>query len=304
MRRRRRLNIRGKIAVGILISTMVLLIVLMIGKSEKGEARESNSSKEDNSFEVLEISSDSVLDFSETPLNQSIIKRANEEREDARKKEFTKQNKKDLYENVIYLTFDDGTSDVSEQLLDMLDEYEMKATFFLLGLKIKEQPEIAIRMKSDGHGLALHGITHDVKKIYNSYSSPTEEMKEAQSIIEGITGEHTELIRLPYGSIPYLTEEMRYILDQSEFKVWDWNVDSLDWKFKDEQYVLHTIKEIESVKQSGEAPVVLLHDKQETVQHLPKLLSYIKEQGYKTKILTNDMTPITFPCEGRCRPVN
>lgn len=304
MRRRRRLNIRGKIAVGILISTMVLLIVLMIGKSEKGEARESNSSKEDNSFEVLEISSDSVLDFSETPLNQSIIKRANEEREDARKKEFTKQNKKDLYENVIYLTFDDGTSDVSEQLLDMLDEYEMKATFFLLGLKIKEQPEIAIRMKSDGHGLALHGITHDVKKIYNSYSSPTEEMKEAQSIIEGITGEHTELIRLPYGSIPYLTEEMRYTLDQSEFKVWDWNVDSLDWKFKDEQYVLHTIKEIESVKQSGEAPVVLLHDKQETVQHLPKLLSYIKEQGYKTKILTNDMTPITFPCEGRCRPVN
>lgn len=283
---------------------MVLLIVLMIGKSEKGEARESNSSKEDNSFEVLEISSDSVLDFSETPLNQSIIKRANEEREDARKKEFTKQNKKDLYENVIYLTFDDGTSDVSEQLLDMLDEYEMKATFFLLGLKIKEQPEIAIRMKSDGHGLALHGITHDVKKIYNSYSSPTEEMKEAQSIIEGITGEHTELIRLPYGSIPYLTEEMRYTLDQSEFKVWDWNVDSLDWKFKDEQYVLHTIKEIESVKQSGEAPVVLLHDKQETVQHLPKLLSYIKEQGYKTKILTNDMTPITFPCEGRCRPVN
>ena len=64
------------------------------------------------------------------------------------------------------------------------------------------------------------------------------------------------------------------------------------------------IREIQKMEQKGVTPVVLLHDTQETIKHLPKLLSYIKEQGYQTKILTNDMPPLTFSCEGRCRPVN
>ena len=97
---------------------------------------------------------------------------------------------------------------------------------------------------------------------------------------------------------------MRYVLDQNAFKVWDWNVDSRDWKLKDERYVQHTIQEIQKKKQEGETPIILLHDKQETMKYLPELLSYIKRQGYKTKVLTSDMPPLTFPCEGRCRPIS
>jgi peptidoglycan/xylan/chitin deacetylase (PgdA/CDA1 family) len=97
---------------------------------------------------------------------------------------------------------------------------------------------------------------------------------------------------------------MRYLLDQNDFQVWDWNVDSRDWELKNERYVQHTIREIEKVKQAGETPIVLLHDKQQTVKHLPKLLTYIKSQGYKTKVLTNEMTALTFPCEGRCRTIS
>ena len=75
-------------------------------------------------------------------------------------------------------------------------------------------------------------------------------------------------------------------------------------ELKNERYVRHTIRKIEKVKQAGETPIVLLHDKQQTVKHLPKLLSYIKSQGYKTKVLTNEMTALTFPCEGRCRIIS
>ena len=112
----------------------------------------------------------------------------------------------------------------------------------MLGPKIKEHPEVVKRTHKEGFGLALHGITHDVGKIYSSPSAPSEEMIENQEILENITGISTDISRVPYGSIPYLTEEMRYLLDQNDFKVWDWNVDSRDWELKNERYVQHTIR--------------------------------------------------------------
>jgi peptidoglycan-N-acetylglucosamine deacetylase len=303
VRRRRRLNTRGKIALSILLTTMIVLISGLAGNNEK-KAVEKNDSNIENSLEILSFSSEPVVAFADSTLSQSIVERESEKREVARKKEVAKQNKIDQQENAIYLTFDDGPSNVTDPLMDILDDYQMKATFFMIGPKIKEYPEAVKRMHKEGFGLALHGITHDVEQIYSRKSAPLEEMTEDQEILENITGVHSELIRLPYGSIPYLTEDMRYLLDQNDFNVWDWNVDSLDWELKDERYVQHTIQEIQKMEQADVTPVVLLHDKQETIKHLPKLLSYIKEQGYQTKILTNDMPPLTFSCEGRCRPIS
>ena len=303
MRRRRRLNTRGKIALSILLTIMIVLLSGLVGNDEKKVVKE-NDSIIGNSLEMLSFSSEPVVAFADSTLSQSIIERESEKREVARTKEVAKQNKIDQQENAIYLTFDDGPSNVSDQLMDILNIYQMKATFFMVGPKIKEYPEVVKRMHKEGFGLALHGITHDVGKIYGSQSAPAEEMIENQEILENITGIRSDIIRLPYGSIPYLTEGMRYVLDQNAFNVWDWNVDSRDWELKDERYVQHTIQEIQKKVQAGETPVVLLHDKQETIKYLPELLSYIKRQGYKTKVLTNDMPPLTFQCEGRCRPIS
>ena len=303
MRRRRSLNIRGKIAVSVLLTIMIVLLSGLVGSDEMKTAKENDSNIE-NTVEMISFSTEPLAAFADSTLSQSIIKRENEKREVAREKEVAKQNKIDQQENAIYLTFDDGPTNVSDELMDILDDYQMKATFFMIGPKVKEYPEVVKRMHQEGFGLGLHGITHDVEKIYSSQSAPSEEMIENQEILEEVTGVSFELIRLPYGSIPYLTEDMRYVLDQNDFKVWDWNVDSLDWELNNERYVQHTIREIQKMEQTGLTPVVLLHDTQETIKHLPKLLSYIKEQSYQTKILTNDMPPLTFSCEGRCRPVN
>ncbi|WP_068677346.1 polysaccharide deacetylase family protein [Oceanobacillus sp. Castelsardo] len=300
---RRRLNTKGKIAISILLTIMILLLTGLVS-NDKMKAAKENDSNIENSLEMLSFSAEPVLAFSDSTLSQSIIDRENEKREVARKKEVAKQNEIDQQENAIYLTFDDGPSSVSDQLLDVLGDFQMKATFFMVGPRIREYPKIVKRMQKQGFGLGLHSITHDVGKIYSSQSSPSEEMIENRKILENITGVRSDVIRLPYGSIPYLTEAMRYLLDQNGFNVWDWNVDSLDWDFKDARYVQHTIQEIERMKQAGETPVVLLHDKHETIKHLPKLLSYIKKQGYQTKILTNDMAPLTFSCKGRCYSIN
>lgn len=302
MRGSKRLNTRGKMVVSILLTIMIILLSGLVSNDERKVAK-GNEANIGTSLEMVSFSFEPVVAFADSTLSQSIIARENEEREVVRQKEYAGQNKIDQQENVIYLTFDDGPSHVSEQLMDILDDYQMKATFFMMGPKMKEYPEVVKRMEKEGHGLALHGITHDAGKIYSSQSAPSEEMIEDQEILENITGVHSNIIRLPYGSIPYLTEGMRYILDQNDFIVWDWNVDSLDWELKDKRYIQHTIKEIQRMERSDEAPIVLLHDKKETVKYLPELLSYIKKQSYKAKVLTNGMPPLTFSCEGRCRPI-
>lgn len=303
VRRRKRLNTRGKIAVSILLTIMIVLLSGLAGHDEKKAINEGDFNIE-NSLDVLSFSSEPVAAFADSTLSQSIIEKESEEREAAREKEVARQNKIDQEEHAIYLTFDDGPTNVSDQLLDLLDEYEMKATFFMVGPRIEEYPEVVNRMHEEGFGLALHSMTHDAGKLYSSPSAPSEEMIENQKVLEDVTGVRSDLIRLPYGSIPYLTEDMRYILDQNDFIVWDWNVDSLDWELRDERYVQHTIEKIEKKEQEGKIPVVLLHDKPETIKYLPDLLSYIKKEGYKTKVLTSDMPPLTFSCDGRCYPAS
>ena len=300
MLRDRRLNTKGKVALSVFLT---ITIVLSFGLISNGE-KQNDVSDFKKSLQMLTFSSEPVVAFADSRLSQSIILKESEEKEAVRKKELAKQNLIDQQENAIYLTFDDGPSYFSNELLDILNQYEMNATFFMLGPNMKEHPEVVKRTHMEGFGLALHGITHDVAKLYSSPSAPSEEMIENQEIMESITGISTDISRVPYGSVPYLTEEMRYLLDQNDFQVWDWNVDSRDWELKNERYVQHTIREIEKVKQAGETPIVLLHDKQQTVKHLPKLLTYIKSQGYKTKVLTNEMTALTFPCEGRCRTIS
>ena len=280
---------------------MIVLISGMVSNNEQKSAKGKGSTTEE-SLELLAFSAEPVETFSNSRLSQSIIEQESKKREAARKKAIAKQNKLDLEENAIYLTFDDGPSKASDQLLNILNEYGMNATFFMLAPNIKKYPETVKRMHQEGHTLALHGVTHDVGKIYSSPSAPTEEMKETQEIIENITGIRTDTSPSPFDrSFPYLTEEMRFVLDQKDFIVWDWNVDSRDWEFRNQRYVQHTIQEIHKQHQAGVTPIVLLHDKPETIKHLPKLLSYIEKQGFQTKVLTNDLPPLTFPCEGRCR---
>lgn len=302
-RQRMKLNKRGKIALTFLLTMVFLLILGLFTNYDKNTAK----NRESNVVEAVEkisFTTEPVTPIVESVLGQSIILAENEKRENERVKAFEQQNKIDRKENVVYLTFDDGPTNVTGKLLDILNQYEMTATFFMVGPKIKEHPKIVKRMHKEGFGLALHGMTHDIHQVYRHPFAPSEEMAQAQEILEDITGVRSEVVRMPYGSIPYLTEEMRYVLQTNDFKIWDWNVDSLDWEFSNKQYVYHTIKEIEKVTQLGEAPVVLLHDREETVKHLPKLLTYLEKQGFQTKILTNDMAPYTFVCEGRCYAIN
>jgi len=194
----------------------------------------------------------------------------------------------------VYLTFDDGPSPVTGLLLDTLEKYHAHATFFMLENRMKLYPDSVTRLAEDGHGLGLHGVTHDKKKFYQSPESAVAEMKLAQSTLSNLTGITTELIRTPYGSKPYLTDEQKKAISEAGFIIWDWNVDSKDWYFRDERLVEYTINQIEKLTTKGIEPVILLHDNKYTVDCLPQLLSYLLDQQYEFGILDGNMEPVAF----------
>ncbi|MBM7643865.1 peptidoglycan/xylan/chitin deacetylase (PgdA/CDA1 family) [Scopulibacillus daqui] len=209
---------------------------------------------------------------------------------------------KQAHEKVVYLTFDDGPSPDVNKLMDTLNKYHAKATFFMLAPNIKKHPEAVKRMAKEGFGLGLHGVTHDPNKFYRSGKSALHEMEQDQKVLEDITGIKTHMVRTPYGSFPYLRESDRSLMESHGFKIWDWDIDSEDWELKSRQYVPKVINSLNSIEKAGRTPVILLHDHENsaTLKYLPELLSYLKQHHYKMKSLDDSMKPVTFQCHNRC----
>ena len=81
---------------------------------------------------------------------------------------------------VIYLTFDDGPSPLTGKFLDVLDKYNIKGTFFLVGNQIQSNAEVVKRLYDEGHGIGLHTYTHNYKAIYSNRNAFLMEMQKCQ----------------------------------------------------------------------------------------------------------------------------
>lgn len=193
----------------------------------------------------------------------------------------------------IYLTFDDGPNKYTPQLLDILKKNNVQGTFFLLNDSIKNNKEVVKRMAQEGHSIGLHGVTHDYKKFYGTATSAVNEMNQANDTLQGVLGYRTDLVRTPYGSSPYLTKSQYTNLSNAGYKIWDWHVDSLDWKYKDYSQTYNTvIKQIKAFNTKD--IVVLFHDRDNTLKVVPDVIAWGKANGYEFKALTGDMSAYHF----------
>ncbi|MFC4618923.1 polysaccharide deacetylase family protein [Camelliibacillus cellulosilyticus] len=206
-------------------------------------------------------------------------------------------------DKMIYLTFDDGPSSSTNEILDILQKYHAKATFFMLAPHMTEHPDVVKRIVADGHGTGLHGVTHNAKHFYQSKQTVVGEMDEAQQTLENITGVHSVLVRPPYGSVPYLIQPYRKALEAKGYKLWDWTIDSADWSMPSEKHVKNTIKQIKKVGKFDETLVVLMHDKPTTAKYLTELLDYLAEQGYHMERIDASIPSMHFNCYDRCHPL-
>ena len=196
----------------------------------------------------------------------------------------------DQNEKVAYITFDDGPSKYTSQIIDTLDKNNVKGTFFMVNDNMIVFKDVVKRMNSEGHGTGFHGVTHDIKELYKNEYSAIEEFRTCNRTFYNITGETSRLVRIPFGSKPYMLESIYKKFIDEGFLVWDWTIDTEDWKSSEDQIVsniLYYAREKDEI-------VILLHENQRTVDCLDNIITILKERGYEIKPITEDLKPKNF----------
>ena len=187
----------------------------------------------------------------------------------------------------VYLTFDDGPNQSTLKNLATLEKYEVPATFFFLGNQMKNNESIVKTVSESGHYIGSHSMTHDRAFVYGSTESFIAEMAGGADMIREITGKSADLVRVPYGSVPHVTQSMRKSLISHGFKMWDWDVDSNDWRYSDKQagQIIKNVQDgVTKAAKSGDTNIiVLLHDRSQTTIVLPAIIEWLQKEGYDLK---------------------
>jgi len=199
----------------------------------------------------------------------------------------------------IYLTFDDGPSSSTGQILDILKEYDVKATFFVTGKTDEESVQSYKRIVDEGHTLGMHSYSHRYSQIYESKEAFSEDLTTLQEYLYDCTGVWSRYYRFPGGSSNTTAnvdmDVLIEYLDEQDITYFDWNVasgDAVSYTLSADRIVQNCISGTEGMSDI----VILMHDAQArktTVEALPMVIEYY--QGLEdTAILPigDDTVPI------------
>ena len=188
------------------------------------------------------------------------------------------------------MTFDDGPSKNTKQILDVLKQYNIKATFFVLGSQVEIFPETTNRIYNEGHYIANHGYSHKYSYIYQSPEQVLNEFNQCNQIVANtinVPEYNSHLFRFPGGSVGGKYAELKKqaitLLEQNEILYIDWNSLTGDSEKANptEEYLMNNLQKTTEEKN---VVVVLMHDaqaKQITAETLPKVIEYLISQGYE-----------------------
>lgn len=185
------------------------------------------------------------------------------------------------YAKDIALTFDDGPEGTyTPQVLSVLKEYNVKATFFFVASRAEAYPEVTKRAKAEGHAIGMHGYEHlDLRTMSTIYAYDSQVWR-AERAFKNILGVTPAFFRPPYGAI---TDEQIPYFGERGVKVIDWSIDSFDW-----DNTQNSVEEITGkvLKYAHEGAIVLMHsgnNKANTVKSLPIIIKALRERGYTFK---------------------
>lgn len=188
-------------------------------------------------------------------------------------------------EKIVYLTFDDGPGRYTQDILDILDKYNAKATFFITN-QFKDYLPLIKDEYARGHTVAIHTSTHKWS-IYRSLENYLRDFYEVDKTIYEYTGVHSKLFRFPGGASNAISESfsdgvvsaISSHLSKRGYISYDWNVDSSDAAGANKETVVKNV--IEGINEK-KVSVVLLHDiKKATRDGLEEILQYGQENGYQ-----------------------
>ena len=219
--------------------------------------------------------------------DQRILKYKEEQMLEAKRNEESKANGK-----IAYLTFDDGPSMVvTPQILDILREYDIKATFFVIGSMAEKYPEILKKTYGEGHTIGNHSYSHNYGYIYKNSSNYFTDLNKANKILKSILGQdfETDIIRFPGGSFGKKKSSIVKDVKKAGYIYFDWNALNGDAEGVNlsKERLISRFKE--TVKNKKEL-IILMHDtdsKTTTVESLREIIDYLKNKGYIFATLDN-----------------
>ena len=202
------------------------------------------------------------------------------------------------YDKKCYLTFDDGPSPVTETILDVLDKYKVKATFFVIGQRAEANPQLLKKIVSAGHSVGNHSYSHDYTSVYTSGVTFRNEVEKCKKAIDTALGEEYNnlIFRFPggYNSLQVESDMLSYreALSGLGYKYIDWSCLTGDSNTTDptEELLMETLRCSIGSTKTGDI-VVLMHDsatKEITAKALPKIIEYLYSEGYVFEALNNE----------------
>lgn len=192
----------------------------------------------------------------------------------------------------VALTFDDGPGKYTDELLDVLDEHDAKATFYVLGSKIGHFEDTVERMAEDGHEVGNHTWDHDDLATLSA-DQIKDDLERTDRAIADVTGEKPATMRPPYGSLNDTAREAIH------HPILLWDVDTLDWQHRDSDKIVDI-----TLNGTDQGSVVLFHDIHESsVEAIPDVLDGLAEQDYQfvtvSDLFEGDLEPGTAYSDAR-----
>lgn len=198
----------------------------------------------------------------------------------------------------VYLTFDDGPSTNTENILNILDQYDIKATFFVTGRDDAESLRLYKEIVDRGNTIGMHSYSHQYAQLYQSLDSFGQDLDKIQDRIERACGFSCKLYRFPGGSSNQVShmdmKEFIRFLNKEKITYFDWNVecgDATDQEYTKEMLVENVINDVAKYSVS----VVLMHDagnKGKTVEALPAIIKKLQKMNAEILPIDEDTVPI------------
>lgn len=264
--------------------TLELTVLRKENKKNKRNYEKSEKSMTDISVETKQVEAEiDKLQKEEKKLKEELIQKQSPA---------TPNNYK-----TVYLTFDDGPSDRTAEILDILDKYHVKATFFVT-YQDEKYDYLIKRMYEEGHTVGLHTASHNYREVYASEEAYFADLKRIQDKVYNLTGYRSVIIRFPGGSSntvsrfnPGIMTRLTQAVTERGFYYHDWNVDSEDAAGANEERQMNNVR---NYSPKYDTINLLMHDapsKRATVNSLEEKIKYYLENGYAIEPLTP-----TSPC--------
>ena len=202
-------------------------------------------------------------------------------------------------EKIVYLTFDDGPSEHTQKILDILEKYEVQATFFVVGPSYKLKNDLLKIINDNGHAIAIHSYTHQYSTIYENETTFINDFNECVTWINNVIGITPTLYRFPGGSSTTIAskaqiESIITTLGTKGYIHVDWNVDSYDSHYNtDSNAIIKSTINCIKINEANNMYIqtILMHDtkkKEGTIEALPSIIEYCLSKGYQFRIMNEN----------------